>query len=170
MREMTVENEADIIILGNLVKALLPEKKKLSVSIKPFHEGIRDKQRGLYFIWCDEIGSDIGETKQDTHLILKEQFLLAIFIHSVDNPEHDGLRESWENLQHIMINAPEYYPGSYKTLLRGVSIMLASVDEMREYLNEIDRLATQTLGIRLTRPDDKYWAAMGIKPPKKEKK
>ena len=161
-RTITVQEPQDIAIVSNVCAAMLDKDGKLSVTVKKYDETLSDKQRRIYFKWAGIIGGELGYTKDEQHLILKERFLLNIFMQDTDNHKHDTLREGYCNLLIVKDARPDLYEGLYRSILASVSIKNASIANMREYLTEIDNLA-RGLGIVLPKADDAYYEAMGIK-------
>lgn len=164
-KEIKVKSVYELKIVFNLIKEMLRNRKKVFVSIKTSAESLSDKQRGLYWLWLEDIAADQQDNKVDLHWHYKERFLLPIFLADVDNPNHFHIHEAWRNLQIVRRERPDMYQSMLKLIVSGVSIQDSSKDNMLEYLKEIDRHAS-SLGIRLRRPEDRYYAAMGIKPPK----
>jgi len=161
-RTITVQTQQDISIVSNVCAAMLDKDGKLSVTVKKYDETLSDKQRRIYFKWAGIIGGELGYTKDEQHLILKERFLLNIFLGDFDNHNHYTLMDGWKNLLIVKDARPDLYDGLYQSILASVSIMDASITNMREYLNEIDNLP-QGLGIVLPKAEDAYYEAMGIK-------
>ena len=161
-RTITVQSTQDITIVSNVVTAMLDKDSKLSVTVKKYDETLSDKQRRIYFKWVGIIASELGYTKDEQHIALKERFLMPIFLEDFDNHNHYTLMDGWKNLQIVKEARPDLYDGLYQSILASVSITNASAINMREYLTEIDNLA-RGLGIALPKPEDIYYEAMGIK-------
>ena len=97
-RTITVQTQQDISIVSNVCAAMLDKDGKLSVTVKKYDETLSDKQRRIYFTWVGIIGGELGYTKDEQHLILKERFLLNIFLGDFDNHNHYTLMDGWKNL------------------------------------------------------------------------
>ncbi len=159
-RTITVQSTQDINIVSNVISSMLNNDNKLTVTVKKYDETISDKQRRIYWKWVSIIGDEIGNTKHEQHLELKHEFLLGIFLRNPD--KHPIVNNGWEDLQLFKQIAPDRCEGLHQSVMANVSIMDASVTEMREYLTEIDALA-RWQGINLPRNDDGYYEAMGVK-------
>lgn len=91
-------------------------------------------QNSLYWEWMTTISNELGYTKDETHALLRDKFL--------------GYNEYTDK------------KGSQIKELRSTTKL--NTTEFTEYLNQIDYLMTE-YGIKLPRPEDSYYLAMGIK-------
>lgn len=91
-------------------------------------------QNSLYWEWMTTISNELGYTKDETHALLRDKFL--------------GYNEYTDK------------KGSQIKELRSTTKL--NTAEFTEYLNQIDYLMTD-YGIKLPRPEDSYYLAMGIK-------
>ncbi len=120
------------------------------VIIREAKKDISAEQRGLYFKWMGIIGEEIGQTKDEMHYQCKDRHLVPIFCR--DDIEY---AEMWSSM--IAVRAAGMVKEA-DMLMHGIiketSITRASVKQMAEYMNEIER-ESAGLGIRLPHPDDR---------------
>ena len=120
------------------------------VVIKKLTESISEAQRGLYWWWLKYIGAEHGNSKDEQHMIFKEQFLLRIYLNDVEN--HHEFADLVKNMQIIKHKAPEQYPTIRAFVIRETHIADATVENMKDYLKEIEAHA-RDYQIRLPAPD-----------------
>lgn len=150
MRQTLTIKTPEIAARAQAIIANLPLDPVHEIIIREAKKDISAEQRGLYFKWMGIIGEEIGQTKDEMHYQSKERHLVPIFIR--DDIEYS---EMWS----AMIAVRD--AGMAKEadmLMRGIiketSITRASVKQMAEYMNEIEREAAG-LQIRLPHPDDR---------------
>ena len=149
MKKIQVKSLNDLDIVLNVTRALFDKKGEAEVIIKNIDESITDAQRGLYFVWCGVIGTDLGNTKDEQHQYFKERYLLNIYINDpVNHPEFIGVVD---NMQIIKANCPEQYAATRALIIGGVSITSAKKLNMIDLLDEVDGMA-RSLNIRLPAP------------------
>ena len=123
-------------ILESMIQAHFkeyPDSDKAIIEIKDDKDSRSIKQNRLYFQWVSVIGSELGYTKDETHVILRDKFL--------------GYTETTTKLSVIKE-------------LRSTTKL--KVKEFKDYLEQIDILMSE-YGIILPRPEDLYYESMGIK-------
>lgn len=118
------------------------------VVIKPHKLFLSDQQRKQYFVWCGYIGNDLGNTKDEQHLILKKEFLIPIFTR-----EHEDYGKMIESLRAVYRNDKEEGLFLLNQVVKMTSIMDAKVSEMREYMSVVDNWAAG-MSIRLPVEED----------------
>ena len=116
--------------------------------IRPYKVNLSAAQRKQYFLWCGVIGDDMGNPKDEQHLILKKEFLIPIFAR-----EHEGFDEMLESLRRVYRHDPKNGLYLMDQVVKLTSITDASVAEMREYMNSVDHWSAG-VGIRLPVKDD----------------
>ena len=123
-------------ILESMIQAHFkeyPDADKAIIEIKDDKDSRSVKQNRLYWEWVSVIGSELGYTKDETHVILRDKFL--------------GYTETTTKLSVIKE-------------LRSTTKL--KVKEFKDYLEQIDILMSE-YGIILPRPEDLYLESMGIK-------
>tara|TARA_R110000744_G_scaffold74141_1_gene148256 strand:+ start:270 stop:632 length:363 start_codon:yes stop_codon:yes gene_type:complete len=110
-----------------------PDSDKAIIEIKDDKDSRSIKQNRLYWEWVSVIGGELGYTKDETHVILRDKFL--------------GYTETTTKLSVIKE-------------LRSTTKL--KVKEFKDYLEQIDILMSE-YGIILPRPEDLYYESMGIK-------
>ncbi len=123
-------------ILESMIQAHFkeyPDADKAIIEIKDDKDSRSVKQNRLYWEWVSVIGSELGYTKDETHVILRDKFL--------------GYTETTTKLSVIKE-------------LRSTTKL--KVKEFKDYLEQIDILMSE-YGIILPRPEDLYYESMGIK-------
>ncbi len=111
-----------------------PEDEKAIIEIKQDKDSRSTKQNRLYWEWVSVISSELGYTKDETHMLLRDKFL---GYNEVTPKKGDTIRE-----------------------LRSTTKL--KVGEFKDYLEEIDMFVAQ-YGIILPRPEDLYYESMGYK-------
>lgn len=122
-----------------------------NVKIEPLKRNRTAAQNGLYFHWVGCIANHIGDDKESMHGQLKSMFLLPIFCR--DDEDFAALYAMV--IDAVRCEAPNA-DKAIRSLKRETSITKASLDQMREYLDDISRMCAQQ-GIHLTVPDQFRW-------------
>jgi hypothetical protein len=107
------------------------------------------------WLWNTIIGAELGESKEDVHERNKRRFLVPIY--ERDDPEYAAMIEAVREVHRHGMKAQAETMAKKITVL--TSTTKATVDQLTEFLNEIERDAA-SLGIMLPRPDDVYREAM----------
>ena len=136
-----------------LVKAIndLDIAQPHNVKIEPLKRNRTAAQNGLYFHWVGCIANHVGDDKESMHGQLKSMFLLPIFCR--DDEDFAALYAMV--IDAVRREAPNA-DKAIRSLKRETSITKASLDQMREYLDDISRMCAQQ-GIHLTVPDQFRW-------------
>ena len=125
-----------------------------NVKIEPARRNRTAAQHGLYFHWVGCVANSINEDKDSMHGQLKSMFLLPIFCRD---------DEDFAALYAMVIDAVRREsPGAsnaMRSLKAATSITRASMDQMREYLDDIKKMCISQ-GIHLSVPDQ--WGWLGI--------
>ena len=110
-----------------------PESEKAIIEIKDDKDSRSTKQNRLYWEWINVIGSELGYTKDETHILFRDKFL---GYNEVTTKKGDTIRE-----------------------LKSTTKL--KVGEFKDYLEQIDMFISE-YGIILPRPDDLYYESLGI--------
>ena len=124
-------------VIESLVKTFFkdnPKVEKAVISLKEDRMNRSQRQNALLWMWYKVIGDETGYTQHAMHDVLRDQFL--------------GYREVKKK------------DGSVLKVLKSTTEL--NVDQMKDYLNEIDMFAREW-GIMLPMPEDLYYESMGIK-------
>jgi len=118
--------------------------------IKPYKVDLSAQQRKQYFIWCGYIGDDLGNTKQEQHLILKQKFLVPIL--EREDEEYAAMINSIRDVyRQDMAEGLSFMSQVVK--LTSITDKRVNMQVMREYMTDVDRWAAE-MGIRLPIKDD----------------
>lgn len=151
--QFKIENRGQIANsgIGKYLQGLDYEKPWM-VEIKPWTEKRRTKQNNLSFIWYKERAEFFYNTPDYEHRYCKFHFGCPILC--AENDEFLSFYES------VMI-LPEYEEQIEAMKYIDVTSLM-TVKQFAEYLNTIERESAHE-GCILSRPDDAYWEAMGVK-------
>ncbi|MCK5606521.1 hypothetical protein KAR91_31755 [Candidatus Pacearchaeota archaeon] len=112
-------------------------------------------QNSLYWLWVTQISTHLGLLKDETHEMLKRRFAVSIF--SRDNPDY------LEMVVAVKAIRKQGMEGYAEALAREISRLTSttdfSVDQMREYLTDIEHYAAE-IGAQLSFPEDLYNSAL----------
>jgi hypothetical protein len=111
-----------------------PNDEKAIIEIRQDKDSRSTKQNRLYWEWVSVIGNELGYTKDETHMLLRDKFL----------------------------GYNEVTPKSGETIRELRSTTKLKLGEFKDYLEQIDMFIAD-YGIVLPRPDDLYYESMGIK-------
>lgn len=140
----------EIAARAQAIIANLPLDPVHEIIIREAKKDISAEQRGLYFKWMGIIGEEIGQTKDEMHFQSKDRHLVPIFCR--DDIEY---AEMWSSMVAVreagMVKEADILMHG---IVKETSITKASVKQMAEYMNEVEREAAG-LGIRLPHPDDR---------------
>lgn len=129
-----------------------------TVSIKETKKNRSESQSGLRWFWVEDISNVTGETKLEVNHRLKKAYLLPIF----EKNDKGEYRTTMEMLRDLYRNGERvkaiHFHNQIVSLMRTEE---ANVDEMREYLEDIEKEAASQQ-ITLRRPGD-YDLAMNGK-------
>lgn len=128
--------------------------KPHDVAIKPIKRNRTAAQNGLYFHWIGCIANHVGDDKHSMHEYLKGQYLMPIFVR-----DDDGYAALFRTVVEAMQAQGGGESVAMSALKRATSITKASQDQMREYLDDINKMCANH-GIPLTVPDQ--WKWLGI--------
>jgi len=123
-------------IIEGLVRSFFrdnPKAEKAVISLKEDRMNRTQRQNALYWMWVKIIADESGYTRDAMHDILRDKFL--------------GYR-------------------TVKTKDKVIEVLRSTtglnVEDMKDYLTEIDMFATE-FGMMLPRPEDLYYESMGFK-------
>lgn len=120
------------------------QDKPVEVVFRDYAASRSAQQNALMWRWLTIIGNELGESKDAVHELYKDRYLVSIY--ERDNPEYaemvQALRAVWQ--QGMKKEALDLR----KRIVALTSTTTATVKQMSEYMNEIERDAVQ-LGIRL---------------------
>lgn len=152
VREIKVRTEADITICQNVIADEFARHGERLVRIISLDESFTERQRGLYWRWCEAIAGKTGETKIDVHERLKERYLINIYLADPDN--HQDIVSVVEPMRIIRNQAPAMYGPIRDYVMRSISHLAATKKNMTEYLQciESDAISQQ---IALPYPPEK---------------
>jgi hypothetical protein len=111
-----------------------PNDEKAIIEIRQDKDNRSTKQNRLYWEWVSVIGNELGYTKDETHMLLRDKFL----------------------------GYNEVTPKSGEIIRELRSTTKLKLGEFKDYLEQIDMFVAQ-YGIILPRPEDLYYESMGIK-------
>jgi hypothetical protein len=111
---------------------------KAVIEIRKVSSGRTIPQNRLYRMWCTLIGNELGYDNEECHDALAEKFLGTKPVTTIDGRQLEKI----------------------------CSTSTLKVSEFTDYLERIDRFCASELSIVLPRPEDLYYTAMGIEPPK----
>jgi len=150
MKKITMTKHEDLDAILYVARSMFDSTGPLDVTIKKHAKDLSAEQRGLYWMWVGIIGAEIGNTKDEQHLIFKERFLISIYAR--DPEGHPGFAEMATSIKALKNERPEEYKHIREQVIRLVSITDATIDNMTVYLNEIESEA-RNLRIQLPMPD-----------------
>ena len=93
------------------------------------------KQNALYWLWISTIGDDVGYTREECALLMRDRFL--------------GRDEFTNQAGTVEISQVR-------------STRKLNTKEFTRLLEQIDIFASQEMGIQLPHPADLYWQSMGV--------
>ena len=105
----------------------------LQVSIGPVHESRSIAQNALYWAWLSALSEDTGNTVDYLHERFKSTYLLRIYL---ADPENDRQKE-WVALYDVI--KEDGTPLMIKRALQTISTTWATVEQFKEYLNQIEQ-------------------------------
>lgn len=146
MKKIIVESLDDLDIVLKIVRNLFEINGKQQVTVKNFKRDRSAEQNSLLWKWYTEIGNELGSTKEEMHNIYREKFLIGIFVR--DDPEYSQMASAIRSIE----------DASHKQFIRTKVIALTSttdcsVDQMREYLDNIKMHAATELNIKVSLPE-----------------
>ena len=131
-----VESSADYEMVCKRIVGAMGKYGAADVSIRKPADRLSEEQRGFYWVSVGIIAGERGQTKLDMHRTLKQEFLLPIFLR--DEERHPDLAAIRQHMRTLKAEAPETYNKMLTYIVNNTHLADASVDEMREYLDEID--------------------------------
>jgi hypothetical protein len=111
------------------------------VVIKGLKDSLTEAARHYYWIIVTEFAKHDGLSKEETHFVFKEKFLLNIYLGDPGN--HPKFQELAENMRIIKQLAPEQYPPVRQFVVENVSHMDATRNNMADLITECLNLAWQ---------------------------
>jgi hypothetical protein len=148
---LTIRKEAEIQPCLAWIKELLNLHGALEVVVSTEGQGRSIKQHRLYWLWVTQIGNHLGLLKDEVHDMLKRRFAIPIFTR--DDPDYAEMilavkeirKQGWEVQAESLA----------KKITKLTSTTDFKVDQMREYLKDIEHYAAE-VGCALTFPEDLY--------------
>lgn len=144
-------------IRDNCVKAIFIAQQQsdevIAVKISTQQEQRSNAQNRLYWLWIKTFSDYTGNTKERQHRIFKRQYLSRILIRK-DEALNATLQSVAQVKQYMSVAEYEEYALKVASL---ISTTKASVDEMSEYLNDIEKFCYSE-GCFLPIPEDLAWA------------
>lgn len=134
---------------SKLLLEAISKGEKHSVTIAPYEDLRSSMQNSLYWVWVTRIGNHRGEEKEAIHLELKDKFLSKIF--ERDEPDDYGLMV--KTLRDLYKMIPDMAKELRKQTIKLTSTTKATVEQMSEYLQEIERYGVN-LGVDMTMPQN----------------
>lgn len=145
-----IETEDDIAKMAKAVLVKLTfDGKKLLVTCNLYKRNRSLEQNALYWKWMTIISNELGYSKEETHKIYKEKFLLAIFYR--DDQEY---RQMSHSIAAIKKTNMKEHLAIRKKVIALTSTTDASTEQMCEYLTNIKYHAQGELNIQLPSPDE----------------
>lgn len=149
-KKIDVSSLDDLDAVLRILRQRFDTSGRQTVIIGNFERNISVEQRGLYWMWLSIVAAELGNTKEELHKVFKERFLLNIFLSDIEN--HKDFEGLTENMRIVKTLAPDQYPAIRLFVMSQLSIMDATVDNMRQYLKEIESEANN-MRIRLPIPE-----------------
>ena len=126
----------------------IPLEPVHEVIIKPWKETLSDRQRRFYWVWIDLVAKGFGYSKDECHRTMKGLYLFPIMLRAKtdvdgtfvdDYPEIVRLVEQVKAIREkgLQVEADQIA----RDIAKLVSITMAKVPHMGEYLDEISALA-----------------------------
>lgn len=143
-------------VLDNCVKALFVAQQSgdevLEVIVQPVSNNRSLAQNRIYHMWVAYFSQQTGATIDDVYFDFKRRFLLRIY-YTADN-EFAEMCNSIKALEQLDLAK---YDSISKQVINLTSTTKASVEQMTEYLKQIERFA-YTQNVMLPIPDELRWA------------
>lgn len=109
------------------------------------------QQNRLLWLWNTEIAKHMGLFKDEVHEILKRKFAVPIFTR--DSPDYAEMVSAVKAIRKQGMT--DYAESLAREISRLTSTTDFTVDQMSEYLNDIEHYAAE-IGAELTFPEDLY--------------
>jgi len=109
------------------------------------------QQNRLLWLWNTEISKHMGLFKDEVHEMLKRKFAVPIFTR--DNPDYAEMVSAVKAIRKQGMT--DYAEALAREISRLTSTTDFTVDQMSEYLNDIEHYAAE-IGAELTFPEDLY--------------
>ena len=108
-------------------------------------------QNRLYWLWVTQIGTHLGLLKDEIHEVFKRRFAVPIFTR--DDADYAEMVMAVKAIRKQGME--DYAEPLAREISRLTSTTDFNVDQMREYLNDIEHYAAE-IGAELTFPEDLY--------------
>ena len=131
----------------------IPLEPVHEVIIKPWKETLSDRQRRFYWVWIDLVAKGFGYSNDECHRTMKGLYLFPIMLkYPEDYPEINRLVEQVKTIREkgLQVEADQIA----RDIAKLVSITMAKVPHMGEYLDEISALAKDN-NITLPYPEER---------------
>lgn len=146
-----IRNTDDITPCLAWIKELLTLHGSLEVVVSTETRSRSARQHRLMWLWCTQIANHLGLFKDEVHELLKRKFAVPIFTR--DNADYA------EMVVAVKAIRKQGMEGYAEALAREISKLTSttdfSVDQMQEYLNDMEHYAAE-IGANLTFPEDLY--------------
>ncbi|MCK5602563.1 hypothetical protein KAR91_11855 [Candidatus Pacearchaeota archaeon] len=148
---LIIRKEAEIQPCLAWIKELLALHGALEVTVSTEGQGRSIKQHRLYWLWNTEIGNHLGLLKDEVHEMLKRKFAVLIFTR--DDSDYA------EMIAAVKLCRKKGMGKVAESLAKKITTLTSTtdfkVDQMREYLTDIEHYAAE-IGAELTFPEDLY--------------
>lgn len=120
--------------------------------IRPYKVNRSVEQNNLYWKWMTEIGNEAGWEKEEVDSDYKGRFLVQIYRR--DDEEYEATVQAVHKVR--AEGLMDEYAEIKKQIIKMTSTAKASVAQMSEYMNSVQRHALSR-GYQLTIPADMHW-------------
>ena len=127
----------------------LDDGKPLVVKISQKQDDLSRAQIRLYWLWMTEYGKQRGLDKEEASAFFKYKYLSIIY--NRDNVKE--YPETFRVMRELKASGAKEYEPLRQFVANRISITEATVKQMSEYLNDIERWCLKD-GVKLTCPDD----------------
>ena len=139
MKKIKIESLEQLDKAVEIARTYFMKKPPIDVVVKQHSESLTDSQRGLYWQWVRVIAADLGNTDIEQHEYFKERFFVNIYIADPDN--HPAFIGVAENMKIVREQCPEQYPSIRQLVMKAVSHLDATKENMQQALREVENFA-----------------------------
>jgi len=133
---------------GKLLLDAISKGEKHTVTIAPYEDLRSSIQNSLMWVWITSIANHLGNEKEEVHFLLKDKFLTKIY--ERDDIEEYGLMV--QTLRDLYKQDKEKALELRKQIVKLTSTTKATVEQMTEYLSEVERYGVE-LGANMAMPE-----------------
>ncbi len=155
-----IKTQENVGRIKELVAQAIESSVLHEITIRPYKFDRTIAQNSLYWVWIGYMSKETGYSKEEMHDEFRAKFLSKIFERAPER--HPAWAETLKNLRIVYGTNKMLAINLHRQCVSGgVSTTKASVKEFTEYLNLIDRHASEG-GVRLPLPvdvglDSKTW-------------